>query len=203
MAAATIFAVLLGAVLGAWFTVEFSQTISRKQITIQLLERYCSIEFSVVRGEVWRIQDQWFNNGERGIVKHFVDYTDKPAASDQEGNAHCSNGLTPHQNLSWLLHFYASLCIYYNQGLVKRSLLVALFGPQFAWYRRFYRDFCEEFKRERAYANCGQPDPVWLTAWPTLDRLFQKFKTEVPASTQPGGAVSRAWRLRNFWRDHR
>jgi hypothetical protein len=96
---------LIGAVLGAWCAVWFPRSANRRQATLQLLERYTSPEFFVARSEAWRIRRTW-ENGDRSCVWFFISDPNHPY--DPDAVAKCSNGLTPHQNLSWLLHFFAS-----------------------------------------------------------------------------------------------
>jgi hypothetical protein len=157
---------LIGAVLGAWCAVWFPRSANRRQATLQLLERYTSPEFFVARSEAWRIRRTW-ENGDRSCVWFFISDPNHPY--DPDVVAKCSNGLTPHQNLSWLLHFFASAQLYYEAGLVDRLLLKSMFEPHYDWYKQFFREFCDEYQKQ---APSGQPQPTWLTGLPKLEAVF-------------------------------
>jgi hypothetical protein len=165
---------IVGAVLGAWCAVAFPRIASRRQAALQLLDRYTSPEFFVARAETWRIRYAWPTD--RSCVDFFIRSPDRPHHPDTE--TRCSNGLTPHQNLSWLLHFFTSVQLHYQAGLVDARMVKVLFEPHYHWYEQFFHEFCEEY---RSKSSPGQPEPAWLSALPKLEELFHK----TPALNNP------------------
>jgi hypothetical protein len=159
---------LIGAVLGAWCAVAFPRSASRRQAALQLLDRYTSPEFFVARSETWRIRHAWAS-GDRSCIQFFVRNPNRP--NDPDTEAKCSNGLTPHQNLSWLLHFFTSVLLHHEAGLVDARMLKVLFEPHYHWYEQFFHEFCDEY---RLQAQPGQPEPAWLAALPKLERVFSE-----------------------------
>lgn len=99
---------------GTFFREETVSAGQRKQLTVGLLEKFTSMEAMAARAETWRIRGKWFQ-GDRSCVKFFVQTDEQVNSPDEEPK--CANGLTPHQNLSWLLHFYVSVQSYDEAGL--------------------------------------------------------------------------------------
>lgn len=161
---------VVGAAAGAWFTVVFTRYASRRQVALQLLERYTSPEFFIARSETWRIVRAW-EAGDRSCIWFFVRDPSRPYNPDAVPK--CGNGMTPHQNLSWLLHFFASVQLHYQAKLVQRRLLKTLFEPHYDWYREFFRELRDEYQK---HAQSDQPQPAWITALPKLEAVFERDK---------------------------
>ena len=161
--------VLLGAVIGAWFTVRLPKAAAGRQVALQLMDQYISPEFSAVRGETWKIRYVW-EKVDHSCLQFFVrrGFTNEP-----DTDRKCSNGLTPHQNLSRLLHFFAALSLYQEAGLVDARLLKILFEPHYQWYKWFFHEFMDEYRKEMP-PHPSQADPVWLKALPQLEDMFAR-----------------------------
>jgi hypothetical protein len=164
---------LIGAVLGAWCAVWFPRSANRRQATLQLLERYTSPEFFVARSEAWRIRRAW-ENGDRSCVWFFISDPNHPY--DPDAVAKCSNGLTPHQNLSWLLHFFASAQLYYEAGLVDRPLLKSMFEPHYDWYKQFFASSATNIRSRCRPASLSQ---LGLLVCPSSRRFLVGEKPNV------------------------
>lgn len=117
---------LVGAVLGAWCAVAFPRAASRRQVALQLLERYTSPDFFIARAETWKIRHAWAH-GDRSCLAFFIRTDETFNSPDAESR--CANGLTPHQNLSWLLHFFVSVQAYQEAGLLDARLAATLLAP--------------------------------------------------------------------------
>jgi len=152
---------------GAFFHEEVVSTGQRKQLTVGLLEKFTSPEANIARAETWRIRHRWFQ-GDRSCVKFFVQTSEQVNSPDEEPR--CANGLTPHQNLSWLLHFYVSVQSYDEAGLLDSKLAATLLAPHYQWYRKFFQEFCEEYRKQ---ASLHEVDPAWLEGLPKLEAIFK------------------------------
>jgi len=160
---------------GAFFHEETVTTRQRHQLTITLLEKFIAPEAFIARAETWRIRRNW-SGGDRSCVKYFVLTEGQVNSPDEEGR--CVNGLTPHQNLSWLLNFYVSVQAYDEAGLLDRKLATILLASHYQFYKEFFRQFCEEY---RTLAVDTQVEPPWLDSLPKLEALFKKSTAPMPA----------------------
>lgn len=157
-----------GGLMGALITYRLNRAATRRQVAVQLLEKYASPEGFVARMETWRIRHAW-SQGDRSCVAFFIRTDERFNSPDRE--ARCANGLTPHQNLSWLLHFYVSVQSYYEAGLVDGKLVATLLAPHYYWYLQFFREFCDEYRKQ---APPNPFEPSWLKSLPKLEALFQE-----------------------------
>jgi hypothetical protein len=130
------------------------------------MDRYTSPEFFVARAETWRIMQRWPTNKEQYVSPFLRRTADQVPDMEQPSR----NGLTLHQNLSWLLHFYATLALYEEAKLVDRRMIKTLFGAHYQWFAEFFEQFCEEFNRQ---AEPTAQRLAWLVAFPRLRTLFQ------------------------------
>jgi hypothetical protein len=169
-----------GGLMGALVTYILSRRASRRQLAIQLHERYASPEGLVARMETSRIRNAW-SEGDRSCITFFIRTSPKFNSPDAE--AKCSNGLTPHQNLSWVLHFYVSLQRYCEAGLVDAKLAAELLALHYESYRQFFREFCEEY-RKQAPRTLPKLEPSWIRSLPKLESLFESTVLS-PKSTMP------------------
>jgi len=158
---------------GAFFREEIVSAEQRRQLTIGLLEKFISPEFWAARAETWRIRYEW-SQGDRSLVKFFVRTDERVNVPNEEPK--CANGLTPHQNLSWLLNFYVCVQSYHEAGLLDGSLAATLLGSHYEWNRKFFHEFCEEYRRQ-ASATGVEFKPAWLEALPKLENTFKSSKT--------------------------
>ncbi|HLJ45474.1 MAG TPA: hypothetical protein VKU01_05680 [Bryobacteraceae bacterium] len=163
---------------GAFFREESVSAGQRQQLTVGLLEKFTSAEANIARAETWRIRHKWFQ-GDKSCVKFFVQTDELVNSPDEE--ARCANGLTPHQNLSWLLHFYVSVQAYEEAGLLDGKLAATLLAPHYQWYRRFFQEFCEEYRKQK---SAPEVEPAWLNSLPKLETIF---KDSGSARTQRSG----------------
>jgi hypothetical protein len=64
----------------------------------------------------------------------------------------------------------------YNEGgLVDGKLVSTLLAPHYEWYRQFFREFCDEYRKQSAtQVPPNQIKPSWLKSLPQLEALFQK-----------------------------
>jgi hypothetical protein len=157
---------IVGAILGAWCAVSFSRAASRRQTALNLLERYNSPDFFIARAETWKLIRDW-KSGDHSLIDFFLNPNEK--SGDFEIGEKCGNGLTTHQNLSWLLHFYANLARYCEAGLADKKLLRRLFRFNYTYYQAFVDEFIAEYKsRSQGYDS---PQPPWvdgLLEWKTI-----------------------------------
>jgi hypothetical protein len=160
-------AALLGAFIGAYLTHVLPKRDNRRRVALDLLHQYTSPDFFAARAETWTVIREW-KAGDRSCVDYFVRQpSESHAAHDAVKGA---NGLTPHQNLSWVLHFFTSLYHHYDAKLVDGNLLRTLFQPHYQWYEGFFHEFFEEYLK-RAADN--EPKPAWLSALLNLEcRVF-------------------------------
>jgi hypothetical protein len=131
------------------------------------MDQYISFEFAAVRAETWKLRYAW-EHADYSCVQFFVrsGFSNKPDTEQK-----CPTGLTPHQNLSRLLHFFPSLSLYHEAGLVDARLLRVLFEPHYQWYIWFFHEFVDEHRKEMP-AEAGRPEPVWLKDLPRLEKMF-------------------------------
>ena len=151
---------------GAFFREEIVSAGQRQHLTVGLLEKFTSAETYIARAETWRIRDRWFQ-GDRSCIKFFLQTDEQVKAANDEPK--CANGLTPHQNLSQLLHFYVSVQSYDEAGLLDRKLAANLLAPHYEFYRRFFQEFCEEYRKQKS----GQIKHAWLESLPKLEAIFK------------------------------
>ena len=159
---------VIAALLGAWAGVTFSRLEGRRKATLGILESYVSPEFFAIRAQTSAIRRSWLS-GDRSIVHPFV--SSGVTASEPVG----ANGMAAHQNVSWLLHFYATLSIYVDSGLVDKKLLHKLFDPHYLWYREFFVEFCGEYQNQ---VDPSWPVPMWQIELPRLDTIFAELRTQ-------------------------
>jgi len=152
---------------GTFFNQEIASAGQRQQLTLGLLDRFTSSEAHIARAEAWRLRNKWFQ-GDRSILRFFVEIDDQVTLPDEEP---AGNGLTPHQCLSWLLHFYVSVQSYDEAGLLDGKLAAALFEPHYEWYRKFFQQFCEEYRKQK---SAPKVEPAWLKSLPKLETLFKE-----------------------------
>ena len=162
---------LVVASVGAWCTVYFQRYSLKQQNTLNLNERYNSPDYHAVRDAAWRIKNDW-DNGDHDIVICFVSWKDQDITKNKYKPS--LNGLWPHQNLSTLLHFFGNLARYCDAGLVDKKLVQALFEPQYFWYKKFIREFIEEYKRMMDEQKLMGPQ--WVDALPRLEEIFGELK---------------------------
>ncbi|BBX52893.1 hypothetical protein GCM10009645_11790 [Mycolicibacterium poriferae] len=153
---------VIGAVLGALAGVWYARYAGRKQSVLTLLDTYVSPEFFTVRAETSEIKSAWYA-GDRTVLDPFISHVSATA------EPRLSNGMTRHQNLSWLLHFYAGLSVRCEEKLVDRELLKRVFKPHYAWYREFFMAFDEDYVRRMP---ASWQIPFWMRELRNLDRLF-------------------------------
>ncbi|HZO93113.1 MAG TPA: hypothetical protein VFB22_05040 [Candidatus Baltobacteraceae bacterium] len=162
-------AAVVGGVLTGWATYAFPMAANRRQVALQLLQQYTSVEFAILRHETWRISYDWAQ-GDRSCVEFFLrrGFTHDPATI----SVTAANGLTSHQSLSMLLHFFSALSVYYDSNLVDARLLKMLFEPHYRWYKQFFHEFMGEYVERRRDQGEEDIEPVWLTALPRLESIF-------------------------------
>jgi len=160
---------------GAFFHEETISARQRHQLTIGLLEKFTAPEAFIARAETWRLRRNW-SGGDRSCVKYFVLTDGQVNSPDEEGR--CVNGLTPHQNLSWLLNFYVSVQSYDEAGLLDRKLATTLLASHYQFYREFFKQFCDEYRR---VAVDREVEPPWLESLPRLEALFKKSAASTAA----------------------
>ena len=156
---------------GTFFREESVSVGQRRQLTVSLLEKFTSPEAYIMRAETWRIRKNWLEEGDRSCMKYFVRSKDQVNSPDEEGR--CANGLTPHQNLSWLLHFYVSVQSYHEAGLLDGKLAATLLASHYEWYRKFFQEFCQEYRTRVPPSDEPQVEPAWVESLPKLEAIFQ------------------------------
>jgi hypothetical protein len=159
--------VIGGGLMGAVVTHRLNRPTVRRQFAIQLLQTYSSPEGFSARGEAWKLRLKWLR-GDRSCLVPFIP-ADVDGPSDAE-EPKCPNGLTPHQNLSWLLHFYVGVQTACEAELADSGLVASLLGPHYEWYRQFFQELCGEYRR---LAPAGAVEPPWLSRLPKLESLFR------------------------------
>ena len=155
---------------GTFFREESVSVGQRRQLTVGLLEKFTSPEAYIMRAETWRIRKKWLEENDRSCMKYFVHTKDQINSPDEEGR--CANGLTPHQNLSWLLHFYVSVQSYHEAGLLDGKLAATLLASHYEWYRKFFQEFCQEYRTLAPSSIEPEAEPAWLGSLPKLETIF-------------------------------
>jgi hypothetical protein len=157
-----------GGVLGAYVAYVLARSSSRRQVTLHLLDRYNSPEFSAVRTETWRISKIIWpldkSPSRKSIVEQFIPGSGVPEKQETHG----PNGLTPHENLSILLHFYESLWECYAQKMANRKMLKTLFKSLYRSYLPFFDEFVAEYRRLNKDSN--DAEHVWASALDSLSK---------------------------------
>jgi len=155
---------------------------AQRERILRLFDQFMSPRVSVARHQLWTVSRAWAA-GDRGALEYFL--LGAEPVSD-EGPL-CQNGLTPYQNLSFMLSFFVSLQMYIEKDLVDQDLARQLFQRFFAWYQRFLSDFVEAYLECRSRDN--GPLPFWVVAIPKL-KLFMNEglsgRSIEPAEASPG-----------------
>lgn len=105
------------------------------------------------------------------LVTHFVSL---PRANRSREEA-CDNRLTPHQNVSVILHFWATVSDQYAHRLVDRRLCRTLLANQYSWNSEFLLAFTT-FYQASDYQKL-EKDPTWEAAIP---KLYHQFRIPFP-----------------------
>lgn len=121
-------------------------------------------DFWIARAQTWQVLAAW-RQGDRSIVGFFV--SEMPPQPEDVA----ANGLTPHQNLSWLLHFYVAVESSVRAGLVDEQFITDLLQPHYQFYEEFFSEFRAEY---RIHMPADRREPSWLTALPRLERVFNE-----------------------------
>lgn len=175
---------IIGGVAVALVAYFLARSSSRKQVALHLLDRYNSPEFSAVRTETLRISNIIWPS-DKSIVEPFIPGSGGRKEQETQG----PNGLTPHENLSILLHFYESLWECYDHKFASSKMLKVLFKSLYRSYLPFFDEFVAEYRRLRGLRGLDKdskddPEHVWASV---LDNLSK----DVFAPNPPGRAARR------------
>lgn len=104
----------------------------------------------------------------RLYVRQSEQAADDPIVSHYHASA-SATGLTEHQAVGALLHFWSRLAALLDAKAVDRRLSKELFAPAYEYNRQFFASLRETIE---ASIVAGDPRPAWLDHTRTLERLF-------------------------------
>jgi hypothetical protein len=139
----------------------------KKKAAYEFYERFIlDTDFRKVSKNVGAIRRQW-QGGDRSMLKHFLVLPEAEIPKESV----CDNGVTPHQNLSLALHFWAAIYTCIKLGLVDEQLLRALMANLWCWNDSFYMVFLAAHNAEPDSRH-HSPPPLWVEAVPKLHDFF-------------------------------
>jgi hypothetical protein len=165
--------------LATWIVFRSTSGRERRRKTCELLDYYAvNADSRRVWDAVGTLRSGWQDGDDEAkrhllesLVTHFVKLR-RVQRSDENPD---HNRLTPHTNLSLVLHFWATVSDQYARRLVDRGLCRTMLAHPFSWNAEFLLAFVV------FYQNCGYPKfeqaPPWEAAIP---RLFSQLKIPFP-----------------------
>lgn len=187
------------ALILTWAITVYQWRLARKQNAVQLHAEYYGFEHYVnVVSAVVQVRLKWLytpDEGQRSAYRKLVaagwspgalENDQAPAAvryrlyvrqSDQAADPIVSHyhasasatGLTEHQAVAALLHFWSRLAALLDSKAVDRRLAKELFAPAYEYNRQFFASLRETIEGSIVH---GDPRPAWLDHTRTLERLF-------------------------------
>jgi hypothetical protein len=163
---------VIGSIVGAWCVTYFPRRALKRQLTINLYERFTSPNFYIVRAEVGILRRAW-NQGDHFIINFFLPpYYVTVLKQNPKYQVKAANGLTLPQNLAYFMSFFSQLVHYHEARLLNTRILEGLFGHQYSYYKDFFHEFLQEYMN-RSKEPENEPPRPWLAALPKLEKIFK------------------------------